>query len=444
MEQKISKGLCLQSETALHTHDSICFKRCRRKWFFSSPFSMHLQPKPAILGVNPHLWFGSGFHWAMEDFYGLRRFNSPVQAFMAYVEAFKPEELPDGYELLVETGIDMLTYFESWMEDHSKWKTVWVNGKPLVEVPFSLVLKEASYYEYKNEYGSIDRFFYVEETMSDDSIMDRWESASTGQWITEEELQKMGAVYQEVVYHGKLDSIVEDERGGWWILDYKTAKAFDTAKLSLDQQISRYCWAAEQSLDHEIEGMLYIQASKSPPRAPKMTQKGVSTDKRQRTTHKLYRQALIDVYGNVQAAPKEAVIFLNDLADKETENGNQFIRYDWVERNDEMKISTYRNIIAEARDMLHPHLRIYPNPTRDCTWDCPFKDMCLAMEEGADWKFYLDEFEIRNETMKSEYPTWEIRMFRKYPELFPEEYAATKEQDCDTVEDFLNKYGEEE
>lgn len=291
----------------------------------------------------------------------------------------------------------------------------------------------------------IDRFFFVptKET-STGLIPEHWESARTECWKSEEELIDEGATYQEVVFHGKLDAIVEDQYGQWWILDYKTAKAFDTGKLALDPQISKYCWAAEQSLDHEIAGMLYLQVSKNPPKAPKITTKGISTDKRQRTTHKIYRNALIEMYGDVKAAPAANISFLNDLVSEEDEHGNKFIRIDWVERNEEMKANTYRHIIEEARDMLHPKARIYINPTKDCSWDCPFKVMCTAMEEGADWQIYLEDYEVRNETMNSEYPTWEIRMFRKYPELFPEEYAATKEQDCDTVEDFLNKYGEEE
>lgn len=442
----LPKGKCESTETALHTHDSISWKRCRRKWFFSSPFSMHLQPKPAALGVNPHLWFGSGFHWAMEDYYGKRKFPTALKAFEAYVNAFKPAELPADIDSLIALGNDMLSYATDWMDQNKTWKTVYVDGEPLVEVPFSLVLKEASYYELEDDFHVLDRYFYVEQSSNEDGFITppHWESARTERWITEAELIDAGAVYHEVVFHGKLDAIVENAEGEWWILDYKTAKAFDTGKLDLDPQISKYCWAAEQYLDHEISGMVYVQVSKSPPKAPKITTKGISTDQRQRTTHALYRKALLDMFGDIKAAPAANITFLNNLADEEDEHGNKFVRIDWVERNDAMKVSTYQQIIAEARDMLHPGVRIYMNPTKDCSWDCPFKTMCTAMEEGADWRYYLDDYEVRNETMKSEVPSWEIRMYKNHPDLFPEEYAATKEISVDTVEDFLNKYGEDE
>lgn len=34
-----------------------------------------------------------------------------------------------------------------------------------------------------------------------------------------------------------------------------------------------------------------------------------------------------------------------------------------------------------------------PNPTRDCTWDCPFKDVCLSgmMDDGSDYEGFLSE-----------------------------------------------------
>ena len=428
----MKQGLCKQSETALHTHDRICFKRCRRKWSLSSPFGRHLQPKASVKGANPNLWFGSGFHWAMEDYFGYNKFGGMVPAFEAYVESFEVEELPESIDTLLALGIEMLTYFQEWADKHKSWKIVWLNDAPLVEVPFSLVLEELCYYDYCG-----DRYFI-------DAEKDEWVGAAYKQCYTEEELKAFGAEYQEIVFHGKLDAIVEDTQGDWWVLDYKTAKAIDTKKLPLDPQISNYCWAAEQALDHKIAGMLYIQVSKNPPSPPKELLKGISTDKRQRTTHALYRQSLIDYYGSVQKAPAANVSFLNDLAYEETENGNAFVRYDWVTRTTEAKENTYKHIIAEGKEMLHPQLAIYHNPTKDCSWDCPFKDICLAMEEGVDWEIYLEEFEVRHETMNQEVERWQVRMFNKHPELFPEEYKKYCSIAVDSLEEFISKYSEEE
>jgi hypothetical protein len=128
------------------------------------------------------------------------------------------------------------------------------------------------------------------------------------------------------------------------------------------------------------------------------------------------------------------------LAYEEDMNGNQFIRYDFVPRNEAIKRSTYNNMIAEGKDMLVPGLNIYPNPTKDCSWDCPFKNMCIAMEEGADWRFYLDEFEVRNETLNDEPTRWMKRLFKKYPEQYAEEYNKWCKEGADTLDEFIEMY----
>ena len=37
------------------------------------------------------------------------------------------------------------------------------------------------------------------------------------------------------------------------------------------------------------------------------------------------------------------------------------------------------------------HGLAYPNPTRDCSWDCSFKDVCPMMDNGGDWQFMLED-----------------------------------------------------
>lgn len=429
---QLRKGKCLQSEIALHTHDSLAFKRCRRKWFFSSPFQMHLQPKASIKGSNPNLWFGTGFHFALEDYHGYNRFGDPVKAFEAYVAAHEPEELPAEIDDLIELGHAMLEYYKEWEAEHCKWKTVYRDGVPLVEEKLSLVLEPLSHFVHE---GYIYKAFIPSE--GQDPLYKCEEEPD--KWYTYDEMIAYGAEYKEIVFHGTIDRVVEDQNGLWWLLDYKTAKSVDTGKLALDPQISKYCWAAEQWLEHEIEGMVYVQCTKSPPKAPKMTSKGLSTDKRQKTTHNLYRRAIKEVYGDLNKAPNNVVDFLGELADRETENGNSFIRYDWVPRNEYSKEQTYLNILAEGREILDPNLSLYPNPTRDCAWDCSFRDMCLAMEEGADWKFYLDEFEKRPETMENEVKGWEKRLFRKHKDLYPEEYKTYCQDSTNTFEEFLEE-----
>ncbi|HYF44608.1 MAG TPA: hypothetical protein VD926_00265, partial [Acidimicrobiales bacterium] len=36
--------------------------------------------------------------------------------------------------------------------------------------------------------------------------------------------------------------------------------------------------------------------------------------------------------------------------------------------------------------------RLYPNPHRDCSWDCKFLDVCPMFDDGGAWQWMLDEF----------------------------------------------------
>lgn len=38
------------------------------------------------------------------------------------------------------------------------------------------------------------------------------------------------------------------------------------------------------------------------------------------------------------------------------------------------------------RDEYMHHTVMYPNPTKDCTWDCDFLAICPMMDQGSDWK----------------------------------------------------------
>jgi len=331
-------------ETAyIHTHDRIRYKRCRRKWYFGSALRRHLEP--ADQGPNIHLWFGTGIHFALEDFHGYNRFGCPATALDAYYNAFKDDELPQGAEDMVELGMAMLDYYLIWRQNRDLYKTVWIDGEPQVEVQVQLELTELS--------------------------------------------EKVG---YPVVFRGTIDRVVEDEYGDWWVQDYKTAAYIDLNKLANDPQIGNYVWAAEQHYQKEIEGMVYTQFAKKAPKPPRVLQSGeLSLDKRQSTTYKIFRAGLLERYPDGNFPPK-FIEFLNMLAEKESPEGDEFIRQDPVRRNIHAKESTYNNMMMEVDEMLNPDLYIYPNPTRDCSWDCEFRPACLTMDEGDDWEYLIEQF----------------------------------------------------
>lgn len=336
-----------QDVISLHTSDRILYKRCRRKWDLRSSLRRHLVPDPPQ-EILP-LWFGTGIHFVLEDYFGYNKFGDPVLALEAFYNAFDWEELPAGADEELALGLRMLDYFVPWYERRNAsegWKTLFIDGVPQVEVDFRLELTELS------------------------------EIAG-----------------KPVLYEGTFDRIVQDCYGRYWIMEFKTAKSIDLDKLVTDPQVKAYVWAAEQWYNAQFEGVLYMQMAKDAPSPPRILKNGtISVDKNQKTTHQLLRATLLQHYpdGNF---PGKYVEFLNTLAEQETPEGNRFVRIDTIHVNDDAKANTYKHIIAEGREMIDPDLPIYPNPTRDCAWDCKeMRSVCIAMDEDSDWEYMLDEF----------------------------------------------------
>ena len=345
----------------IHTHDRITFKRCRRKWAWGSDLRHNLEPELKVERDN--LWFGVGFHFALEDFHGYNRFGHPIHALEAYYASFPEIERPSRADELTELGIKMFEHYtDRWLPRRDDFKTYWVDGKPQVEVKFQLELADLS-----TQYG------------------------------------------MPVIYQGTLDRVVQDEHGRLWVEDYKTAAAIDINKLATDPQISAYLWAAEQWYEQYFAGMVYTQFAKDAPSPPKILRNGKpSLDKRQKTCHQMYRGVLLERFGDSRF-PNEYVDFLNNLVGQETPEGDRYIRRDLVERNFEAKANTYKHIMMEAEEMLNKHLYIYPNETRDCAWDCEFRTVCIALNEGADADYLLREAFVK----KGDRDEWRKRI--KWP-----------------------------
>jgi len=360
----------------------------------------NLQRKGTETNIN--FWFGSAIHFAMEEYFGYNKFGSLERAFQAYYAAFPAEERPEAADDHYYLGMGMLRYFQEWYPKHNEdtqFQTVWLDkegnevlpgtegARPLVEESFMLDLGLRAWVDVETE--EIIKIPDVSKVLED----------ASGHYI-ERDGARIYVAYVPIHYHGTMDRIVSDKYGRWWIMDWKTAKSADTNKLDTDDQISAYMWAAEQWFKRPIHGFVYVQLTKDLPKEPKRlkTTGDLSVDKKQKTTYNLFKRELIKDYGSVSKAPKKMLDFLAHLAAEETPEGDRFIRWDLVTRTKEQKISTYHHIVAEARMMIDPDLYLFPNPTRDCIWDCPFRDACLLTDQGneAQARYWLDEgFEKR-------------------------------------------------
>lgn len=342
----------------IRTSDRNNFRRCRRRWHWSS----HLRSNLGTRESASPLWFGSGFHFAMEDFHGAKNYPSAVAAFEAYVKATYRQAkgdnrfLPSNWPELVKLGRGMLSYYtDNWLVARDPLRTYVHAGVPQCEVNV-LVPLPISHPDY-------DAIYY-------------------------------GATF---------DRVVEDDEGFLWILDYKTAKVIQTQFFQTDPQISSYCWAASRLYGKPIRGFIYQQHRKDVPVDPRILSSGkISTAKGQLTTHRHFRRCLINTYGSVEQAPYEAVDFLNWLNEQETCDQDKFVRRDKIFRNEYQVEAEGEKILMEVEDMLNPHLPLYPSPTRECGHLCDFNSVCISLDDGSDWEGELKSaFVSRNSNFES-------------------------------------------
>lgn len=360
------------STAVIRTSDRIQFKSCRRRWAFQSHLGRNLEPKTQAAP----LWFGSGIHFALEDTYNgdKRLFESPVDAFKAYVDATKAQgrqSLPQDHDELEEMGEAMLEYYyKHWLKGRDPLKTYIHNGVPQVEVNLTTEIP-----------------FDVKAHFPD-------------------------SPYDRVIYSGTIDRVVEDDLGQLWLVDYKTAKAMKTTHFANDPQVTSYCWMASNYYDKPVAGMIYWQFLKAIPKVPQpLTSGKISVAKNQRTTHSLYRAALIKTHGSVEAAPRENIAFLNNLTINEGPDHDAFIRRDRIYKNPESMQSEGVKILMEMEDMLNPNLPLYPNPTFMCPHMCPFYEVCVSMDDGTDW---ADQLINETQTRAKMDESW--RAFLRTPE----------------------------
>lgn len=329
----------------IRTSERLLFRRCRRLWGWLSPLRMGLEVK-----VRPdYFWFGTGMHYALEDYHGVNTYGHPAKAFWAYYHACKEsKQLPPTAADLICVGIGMMEYYaDFWLAGKSRdpLKTLILpNGQPATEVRFEIPLPVK------------------------------------------------GPNGEDVVYRGTLDGLIEDEHNRVWIKEYKSAKAFRVYHFDTDDQITAYCWATKCILpDREVAGVCYQQHKKdfpNPPRILKTTGR-VSTAEHQKTNYALYLATLIDIYGSWDCFPDDNKAYLNKLAADDTEDGDKYIQRDWITRNEHQLAAQGEKIMLELEDILNPNLPLYPNPSKDCSWQCPLEAVCVAMDDGSDWSSLL-------------------------------------------------------
>jgi hypothetical protein len=222
---------------------------------------------------------------------------------------------------------------------------------------------------------------------------DKWQLASVSQLI---ELGTETWIGLPLVYEGRIDAIMIDEKGNYWILDWKTTARMmsedaDIA-LELDDQVASYCWAIMIQMGLAVRGFIFVELKKAFPQPPtlnKVVRLGCSysVSKNQDTD---YRTFLRTVKRKDPQAYQAGLY--NEYLEWLKEAGPRFIQVHTVYKSRTDLINTGRDIVSIAQEMLRSDLPRYRNTSRSrfvCVW-CPFQGPCIDKQGGRDYMYALD------------------------------------------------------
>ena len=332
----------------IRTSDRQYFKRCRVLWDFTSKIRQNYEPIERIEALD----FGTAMHSAMEAYYDPKTWGDKVvmetNSMAAFLIAIKEvqQKVRIGaldfeirFEELKALGIGMLEHYFLWAPKRDQFRPI------LVEIEFEVPIP---------------------------------------------------GMNGEVVYQGRIDLVVEDEQGRYWLVDHKTtAQMADTEWLALDDQCSSYAWAIKQQLGLNVSGVIYNELRKKAPRIPPVLKNGrLSVNKSIDTTYEMYLEEVqrkgfkVEEYAGVLEYLKESP--------------KEFVRRTRVTYGPRVLPIVEQRIQAEAREMLawgKPEpVAIYPTPSRFNCNGCNFFRPCLALLEGYDPQSILDELYERRPT----------------------------------------------
>jgi hypothetical protein len=389
----------------VHASDVASFKRCRRYWDWSSPTRTNLTRRTDLFGITFPLWFGTGVHYALEQYYHPTMPRDPVEAFTTW------------YEYQWQGGV----VTEDWLErshDNEPVKmnmTEWRDGEdqPLYKVRGLIDLlpdpmREKEEFEYHRDLGiGMMEFYKQYAARNDDFVCVAAESTFSvplGFEVKDrrEDSPNYGSMI-EVHARGKRDAILynpDTERYGF--MDHKTAAEIGEkyfTKLELDEQVLTYFWATEFEAEvydmpyKRMDRVIYNVLRKAYPKSPTVLKDGISPSinrKEECTTAELFAKH-IDDYGirELYDADAKWQAYYNWLVQQ---GDSIFIQRKSFRYNELQAQNSKKHYTMVAKEMLDPNLQIYPTPSGNwlCT-NCQFRAPCIAADDGSDWLHMLSD-----------------------------------------------------
>jgi hypothetical protein len=378
-----------------HTSERKSFRGCRRRWdwIFREGWYPIITAKP--------LDFGTAYHVAKEVLYdpntwgmdrevllevAIKAFRDKTNAQRAKVlnsDLLLDDDVDGDFDERVELGVGML-------------RNYWNNIAPGFDEGLKPLAVEASFMVPIPNPETGEEMWCKCDVCYQKAR--KWDEARG-----EEHWPEGGWQGLPVVYAGRIDCLMQDENGGVWIVDWKTAARLPENQewLDLDDQIASYCWAF-MKLGMKVRGFIYVEQKKAFPLPP-------TRNKHQRLGRWYSVKADMDTdYETYLKTIKEgdpeglkAGVYDNYLNDLQV-NGRLYHRRTKQYKSTEELGQVQKNLGEEVLDMLEPNLRLYPNPGRFGCTTCAFLTPCVEKNRGSDYTFAL-------ETMFERRPAYYLR-----------------------------------
>jgi hypothetical protein len=332
---------------AIHTSDRLSFKTCRRRWDILSD---NRQGRKPIEAPRP-LEFGSAFHAGMATFYNPYTWAKTDEAreimVVAAINAFKTTMRDMKARYLYLTGNEALS------------------DEQQVEYLEDLDLGEGMFWHYFDyvKRHNMDRFtpaavelsFEVDIFTSDEIVL--YFSDLMARAL------EQGYTGLRIVYRGRIDCLMQDEWGQYWIIDWKTTARMrdDLEYLEMDEQLGSYNWALEHMLGIKVEG------NQNNPTSYDMALKQLTEEGEDLSLYEDY---------------------LNFLKAE----GIVYVRRTKIHRNAHQHHEIGERIKMEVREQLNPNLLIYPSPGPWKCNGCPVRPVCVGMNDGSDVQWILNQY----------------------------------------------------
>lgn len=334
---------------SIHISDIRTFRQCRRKWAWSSPTRMNLEP------VIPYVPFftGRAVHAALEFYYRdhipmtetLDKYLASEDVNMEQIGELWPQEKV-AFDEQIQLIRDILDHYALWQSnDHKTYCDENLEFIAL-ETPFDIPMPTLSLHSSRS-----------------------------------------------IRLEGRFDGLVRHKpTGEYWIWETKTTRSAAelTKSLANDEQCGTYMYAASQVLKVPVVGVLYNIIRKKAPTKPGIVSGGnLSKNKSVDTTDFAYTQAIRELYPDW--SDETIATMYGDILEQLRENeGKFFLRWPVYRSKYEIDL-LMQGIYQTAREMIKPQTPIYPAPSwLNCNF-CSFRGPCLAMNAGSDYEVLLRE-----------------------------------------------------